>query len=187
MTQRIPVFFATDENYVPYMTQTIISICENTKGPVDFYIMHESVTEESQQILSKLVSSYTDKTIEFINLDFEGYFEGFQDNTGYITKTTYYRFLIPTLKPELDKVIYLDGDLAVEGDLIELYNQDLGEYALGACCEEGIVSYHIVRSLYLLSIPRNHMYFNAGVLLINTKKWREDNLVEKSFSVFKKK
>ncbi|UCG34768.1 MAG: glycosyltransferase family 8 protein [Candidatus Omnitrophota bacterium] len=80
---------------------------------------------------------------------------------GYIYKAHFseainYRIQISgLLPPDLAKVIYLDSDVVVLGNIAELWDIDIGED-------------------YLLAQGRGIL--NSGVLLINLEKWREKNL-----------
>ena len=52
-------------------------------------------------------------------------------NNPHISVETYYRFLIQDLLPYYDKVLYLDSDLIIRGDVSELFATDLGRFAAG--------------------------------------------------------
>ena len=51
---------------------------------------------------------------------------------SHITISTMDRLYIPELLPGLDKVIYLDIDLIVQGDIGELYDTNLSQTAIAA-------------------------------------------------------
>jgi lipopolysaccharide biosynthesis glycosyltransferase len=77
----------------------------------------------------------------------------------------YSRFLIPLLKSEIDKAIYLDSDLIVLKDIKKLYSIDLENKPIGAVP-------------HFLKYKKNP-YFNSGVLLIDCKKWRQERYIDK--------
>ena len=80
-----------------------------------------------------------------------------EQQVAHINHMTYARYFIPDFVEE-EKVLYLDSDLVVTADLTSLFEMDLGENYLAAapsCFGAGIG-------------------FNAGVLLINNKKWRAE-------------
>ena len=87
----------------------------------------------------------------------------------HINHMTFARYFIPDFVTE-DKVLYLDSDLIVTGDLTDLFELDLGENYLGAA-----------RSCFSAGIG-----FNAGVLLINNKKWRAENIRQKLIDLTEK-
>ena len=84
------------------------------------------------------------------------------------------------MKPNIDKVIYLDADTVVLDDIYKLYNENI-DYYIGAVAE--LTTTSCPRNI---GIPKSHKYFNSGVLLINSKKWREDNIKDKLFEIGKK-
>lgn len=101
----------------------------------------------------------------------------------HVSIATYFRILIPFLIPEdYQKVIYLDSDVIVKQDLGKLWDIDIADnYALAAQ-QSGIpyVSSPFGLSKYKeMGISADEKYFNAGVLVINLKKWRSENISNK--------
>ncbi|MWV57131.1 MULTISPECIES: glycosyltransferase family 8 protein [Streptococcus] len=83
----------------------------------------------------------------------------------HISEATFYRYHIPELIEE-DKVLYLDSDILIVADLSSLYNSDIAHTSLAA-----------VRDANLKNV------FNAGMLLINNRKWREKNVLSRALSI----
>jgi lipopolysaccharide biosynthesis glycosyltransferase len=108
---------------------------------------------------------------------------------NYVSLACYYRLLIPELLPKnLKKVIYLDSDLIVRGDLEDLWQIDLEEnYVLAAqdiwirfiSAPEGLLNYKE------LGMASGSKYFNSGVLVINLEKWRMDKIAIKAIQYIK--
>ncbi|MGX2971067.1 glycosyltransferase [Helicobacter sp. T3_23-1059] len=174
----IPIFLSSDNNYAPFVATTIASICDNTKSFCEFYILDGGITQENQAKICELKKQFSNFEIEFIRIDVEKEFKDieYQNASQYVTISTYNRLLIPNLKPNIDKCIYLDVDIIVCGDIATLYNESLDDYMIGAVWEVyGENSFNIDRRRYL-QLTETHKYFNAGVLLINIKKWRENNV-----------
>ena len=83
------------------------------------------------------------------------------------TQTTFYRLVTP-LFIDSDRIIHLDGDTLTFKDLNEMYNLDFNDnYILG-------LYDYLSKGVDYLGIKSN-IYINAGVILINLKKIREDN------------
>ena len=91
----------------------------------------------------------------------------------------YSRFLIPELKPEIDKAIYSDVDVIFLGDIAEMYNEDLAGCALGAVWEEFNERCENIRRKKQLSLTNSHKYFSSGNLLLDCKKWRKSAIADK--------
>lgn len=180
----IPIFLSSDNNYVPYIATTIASICDNTAAFCEFYILDGGIKTDNKTKIKTLMEQYNNFSIEYINIDTEKYFKNFVTNS-YITLPTYYRFIIPQLKLNLERILYLDVDIIVKGDIQELFNTNLDNKVLGAIKDLGD-SYYIKRLKFNVEIDPSHTYFNAGVLLIDCKKWREQNISEKLFNTEKK-
>jgi lipopolysaccharide biosynthesis glycosyltransferase len=100
---------------------------------------------------------------------------------GHITIDTYFRLLIEETFPEFDKVIYMDADLIVNCCICNLWKHNFkGKHLLAvphASKKSGIVSGERgIPSYKILGIPENTRTFNAGVLILNLKLWRRDNI-----------
>ncbi|WP_328514410.1 glycosyltransferase, partial [Streptococcus suis] len=74
---------------------------------------------------------------------------------------TYARFFIPKFVEE-DKVLYLDSDLVVTRSLDGLFAKDIEDYYLAAAK----IGYGLEER------------FNAGVLLINNRRWKDEQIME---------
>ena len=83
----------------------------------------------------------------------------------YIGRATYYRIALPSLLPNVNRIIYLDGDTLNFKDLTEMYNIKLnkGMY-LSAILDRA----SMVKEIAELGIKINK-YVNAGVLLMDLK------------------
>lgn len=176
----IPIFFATDDNYASFLSVTLKSMFSNA-SPLYFYKIHileTNLSAENKRKLQKCLPP--NASIQFVNIKNElNKVESKLHLRDYYSKETYYRFFIADLFPQYDKVLYLDCDLAVIGDISELYNTDLGDNYVGAVPEE-VMSQVKVFGDYVeraLDIKTDH-YFNAGILLINTKAFREIHMEE---------
>lgn len=175
----IPIFLSADNNYAPFVTTTIASICDNTKSFCDFYILDGGISEENQEKICSLKKQFDNFSIEFIKIDLEKEFCSidYKNECSYVSLSTYNRFLIPKLKPNLDKILYLDVDIIALGDIADLYKESLENYIVGAV--EDYEAEFRNRDFILPS----HNYFNAGVLLIDCEKWRAHDITKKLFEI----
>tara|TARA_Y100001960_G_C14776781_1_gene883733 strand:+ start:3094 stop:3972 length:879 start_codon:yes stop_codon:yes gene_type:complete len=171
----IPVFLASDDAYAPYVASTIASVCNNTKSFINFYILDGGITKENKDRICKLKEKFDNFSLEFININIEEEFKNF-DVTMYFSLSMYSRFLIPQLKPEISKAIYLDVDISVLGDIKDLYDMDLNGHLLGAVKDEGNDLF-LENVKNILSLDKNSTYFNSGVLLMDLEKWRQNNII----------
>lgn len=169
----------TDHNYIMPTGVMICSTCVNHQDcTITFHVVcNDDVTEEDKQDLKDIVHKYHHK-IEYYAIDIEFpecFMVGKEGQPIHITIASYYRLFLAELLPNnIDKVIYLDGDIIVRHSLLEIYNTNLENKAVAVVTdmdEGSIKKYNYLR--YKQSLG----YFNAGVLLINLKYWREYNLL----------
>ena len=183
--QIIPVVFATNESYAPYVASCLESIKKNSSKDCFYkvYVLHTCLLEDTKNRLS--LSANSNLKIECI--DVSSHIEdirGLLYSHSYFSEEMYFRILIPELFPNEKKVIYLDCDTVVLGDLAELYNFDISEYCIGAIknpMHKKMYSY--VKNTLSLD-PR--LYVNSGVLLINCQKFIEMDIKNKIFAEIKR-
>jgi len=90
----------------------------------------------------------------------------------HITIATYSRvFLSSIIDENIDRILYIDCDVIINSDISELYHEDLSNFPIGACNE--IIEFEDKKRL---GLNLTDSYFNAGILLLNLKKWREENI-----------
>ncbi len=181
--ETIPIFLSSDNNYAPFVATTIASICDNTKSFCNFYILDGGIKEENKNKILQLKKIFSNFEIEFIDINLEKEYANIDyKNNEYISISTYNRFLIPQLKPELKKVLYLDSDIVVLGDIKPLYETDMENYALGAAWDKSRILYN-TDTFEPMELSKDYKYFNAGILLIDIQKWLKDNIKEKMFDI----
>ena len=183
MTKKIiPIFYASDDAFVKYTIVSLHSMIKNASRDFDYkiYILNTNISDDMRERLSALAND----CFEVIFTDVSEQLDAFNKALPirhYYSKTTYYRFFISELFPEYDKAIYIDSDTIVQGDISELYNTDIGESYVGACHEQAMVQVDVYGTYAerVVGVDRNN-FFNAGLMLINTKQFR-DRLVLKKF------
>ena len=98
----------------------------------------------------------------------------------YYSKETYYRIFIPNLFPQYNKVLYLDCDITVLADVSLLYNTSIHGYYVGAATEEVMQTFEVFGNYVEQADGINRKdYFNAGILLINCRRWRNNLIAER--------
>lgn len=176
----IPVFLSSDDNYAPYLSALMLSIVDNTDAQVDFYIIDAGISEFNKRNISLLQKRWN-FGLEYIKADaYRHLFPLPTSHSGHITRASSDRFLIPHMKPELDKAIVLDVDMIALGDIRKLWEIDLEGKLLAAVPTYNWISMDIVREhVQNTGLSPKHVYFNMGTLIVNFKKWREDNILKK--------
>lgn len=171
----VNLFFACDDNYIPFLAVTIASIKEN-RDPSRDYALRILHTGLQAQNMVRLTDSFDSEQfrIEFINISQTvEEFSGKLHTRDYYSKSTYYRLFIPELFPALTKALYLDCDTVVLGDIARLYDVELGGDLAGAVPDSMVAAIEPFRQYVQkrLGISAEN-YFNAGVLLMNLSEMR---------------
>ena len=174
----IPVILSADNNYAGQMYVTILSILDNSRDSHYYFYLTvpDDFSSENKKKLIKLITKYGAKFV-FITLKDE--FDGVQRTIKRISTPTYYRLLAANFIPlNFDKCIYLDVDTCVCSDLKCLFEIQLDDNYLASVIEPPIAKPSEIRAKEL-NLPSCTSYINAGVLLMNLKKIRDDNLTDK--------
>lgn len=191
----IPVVLTTDKKFIPYTCVTLYSIAYNSNADKKYevIIFYDDEIDLNNQIkFDSIINQFSNFKLRFINI--KKYFENYclKSNLEHVSNATFYRYVIPDVLPEYDKVVYLDTDLVVNADVSELFEYDLGNNYFAACCDnilrqqislakaeiKGYMQfYEYFKKLGFENVMDD--YFNAGVLVFNSKLMREDNLSQK--------
>lgn len=170
---------STDNNYVMPTGVMLTSLFENNKGEnICVHVLDGGLADESKSQLNDIANKYSQHIVYYkIN---DELFKDFPiDNANQAchihSMATYYRLYMSKILPEnIDKIIYLDGDLLVLDSLKSLWDMNLDGYALAAVPDpfnNRVDHYNSLR------YPMELGYFNAGVLLVNLRYWRDNNVL----------
>lgn len=174
-----------DGNYVKYCAVTLVSIFENNpQSNFCIHIVATGLSADDEQALSLLAARYHNE-VRFYAPD-ENLLKGFkiQKFSKRISMATYYRCILADLLPaSVDKVIYLDCDIVVLGDLRPFWDTPLEGVGVAAVedigCDEA-------ERYQILQYPQADSYFNAGVLLVNLDYWRKHHMTQACIDYYHK-
>lgn len=166
------ILYTLNDKFVPQVAAGICSVCENNEDfeNITFYLISKGITEENKMKLKEFTQKYNREIVIKELGDINQYFDFEFDTTGWNSIVLARLILDKFLPEDIEKVLYLDGDTIVRGNLKELWNTDIENYVLGASIEP-TVDKERKRNLGLELKP----YYNAGVLLVNLKKWKQIN------------
>lgn len=174
------IVLACNNDFAPYAAEVIASVSNHDKG-VSFFLLSDDLNSENEIKLLEMTRSMGNILyVIHVNSDlFKGFPMPQGDSIKHIGISTYFRLFVPILLPkDVDKIIYLDCDIVVRKSIRQLFETNIDAYYLGAVFHSDDLSINN-GAFTRLKIPIEQGYFNAGVLLINLKKWREDNIYEK--------
>ena len=177
---KIHVLCCTDNNFVmqsSVMMQSVI--CNHEDGAIVFHvIIDNSVTEESKQLLEEEVAK-TSNHIQFhlFESDKIKSYPRIGIKGVHVSQASYYRLFISEVLPsDIQRVIYLDGDIIVRHSLQKIWDLDLTGYAIAAVPDGDEGNMLIYNRLHY---PFEYGYFNAGVLVVNLEYWHEHDCVRR--------
>ena len=175
--ETIPVVTTADDRYAMPFAAMVCSALANLSSQykLHMFVLGDGMTEKNKHKILKSVDLER-CSIEWV-IPPSGSLKDLKLTDHFVT-AVYYRLLIAELLPHtLDKVIYLDSDLVMNENLGKLWRIDVEDNYLLAVPDIGtpIISAGLL-NYKELGILGNQPYFNAGVLLINFKKWRVDNI-----------
>ena len=167
---KINIAFCFNDSYTDKVAVTMTSLLMNHKNEeFNFYLFSSDLSEQNIEKLNKLQIKFKNFSLHPIKVD-KSLFDGIKLNIDYISLETYYRYLIADLLPEVDKILYLDGDLIVQKEITSFYQTDLAD-----CYLAGVSDLWAEKTGHKSDLGLK-TYINAGVLLMNLKLMRADNL-----------
>ena len=171
-----------DEKYAQHAAVTMVSLMKNCSQNIHFYIIDSepSGITESRSKIVKLVEMYGAK-ISFRTIDLS-VFKGFpvwkpmQDSPN--KYVPYYRLCLADLLPEIERIIYLDTDIVVQGDIAKLYDLEFAK-------DQFIAGVNDMDSEELKEKISTSAYINSGVILFDLATIRRIklNVVEESIKI----
>ena len=186
----VSICFASDDNYAPYLKVAIYSLLcnRNRERSYDIIILHKRISKEHQGEILGLADGKSGVSIRFVNVveaDRE-----LQSDVGcyYAVETNYRLLLFSKLFQNYRRMLYLDCDIIVTGDVGELFDVDLeGKSAAGVEDVGFRWLAYTQRAIFLDNKPYNVLnyctdvlgikdpggYVNAGVLLFDLEKCRQ--------------
>ena len=173
----INVAFCIDANFAPYLAVSLLSLLENTTSPVSIYIIG-NLSEPVKNRLRTLESTHASLT--FVEHKIQIPQSTLSDRYhGRLNDITYVRYGLGEILPDVAKVIYLDADILLDGDIKELWDVSLEGQTVGVVEDHSLMAQSREATLDLVS----QAYFNAGVMVIDLEKWRKDKTFEKLLKV----
>ena len=159
------------------MTSLVINAAKNTFYNI-YILLSPDFTEENKQILISIEKKYKENCkLFFINMGDK--YKGL-DTIPRIPIAGYYRLDLHNLLPDVDRILYLDGDTAIFQDLSELITLDMkNNYILGfldSSAPDLLEQYNIKNAIIICS----------GVLLMDLEALRRNNMTEKFNHFFEK-
>lgn len=192
--QPVSVVASTDSHYVAHMAALIASVFSNADRNrfIDFLVLDGGLTEQERRGLSMLERLHPHAKISFIDmsmhfLDIEAHM--------YFTRATFYRLALPEIVYNRDKILFLDTDAVVVGDVSEVFDTEITDKS-AAVVKDIIMASFVAMGVRSLAEVGGHPaakylsdhvslkdrygeYFQAGLILFNLARLRDSRLCQK--------
>lgn len=157
-------------SYGRHLGTTLLSVLKNSKEKWNVFIVYENLSEETKVKLNTIVKSYSSniKYLEIRKKDLNRFKVG---EGTHLSSIVFARLFIPEFLKSEEKVIYLDCDIIVLKPLETLYEMDLKDKSIGVILDG---KKDQKSSLSRLNLSLDRTYFNAGVMVMDLKKLREN-------------
>jgi lipopolysaccharide biosynthesis glycosyltransferase len=195
----ITVVSVSDDNYVPHLASLIESIKDSltTHSPgffLELFILDGGISASNKKLLIKQFHlNFSGGNINFLNC--ANLYSGVDAHTVF-TNATFYRLSLGRLLPNHSKVLYIDSDTIVLGNILDIWSIDLGDKVVAAAPDiimKSFVKSNTVSLKEAGGLPAKTYlskklnmngfeddYFQAGVMLFDLNKMRKINLEDNS-------
>lgn len=169
----------SSDSFSSVLAVSIISILENnsTADEIFFFVIENNISEEHKKMIEQIISNYQNSKIIFIQMPNinEEYKLGLKMIKSIWLFDSYCRLFLGSILPNnIERVLYLDCDTLCNGNLTEFYNTELDNYI-----SAGVIDCLSEKYYNLFGMDKSSYYCNSGVLLLDLKKWREENIEKK--------
>ena len=177
----IPIFFTTDDRYIPFLDVAVSSLIRNASRDFRYriIILNTGIRQENVDLVKR--REQEGFAIDFVDIteqvkDIQSRFK----NVYHFSVVTYYRLFIASMFPQYKKIIYLDCDLVVLGDISKLYFTDLQGNIFAAGPEMFVRSTPEFRRYAEVALGVDpDGYVNAGVLAVDLEQFRRYRIEER--------
>lgn len=177
MSISLPVVFTSDRRYLPHFAAAMVSFLENNPGNNEVFLVSDEIVEGDLVELRQIVAERYASSLVLVSIEDE-VLDGFSVS-GHIAPIAYARLLLADILPRtIERVLYLDSDLIVVGNIVEPLERVWGTALSGSPTETSAPLFAVKESdgrhLHKLGFSSGE-YFNSGVMLINLEEWRRQN------------
>ncbi len=180
----VAVVCSSDDRYVTFLATMLASLLSHisAENNYDIVILEDGIFDKNKNIIKK-INTKRNVSIRFV--DMQEYLGDISENWNVHnrekwSKATYYRMLVPYILDKYEKAIYIDCDIINLCDIAEMYSIDVKDYLLGAVrlCGRVVIEQndmfcrtYVYHKNFLPEVSQEE-YFNAGVMLMNLRKFR---------------
>lgn len=171
------ILYQCNNKYAPYCGVSITSLFENNKNSdrISVYILSDNIEQDNLDKFQLLASKYnreifiieTEQIVQkMIELGMPAYRGSYSANLKMFVS----EFGLDTL----DRLLYIDSDTVVTGDLSEVFELDIKNSPV-AMSQDSLVINHKID----IGFNIEEKYYNSGVILFNIEEWKKQHCTER--------
>ena len=185
-SNRLALVYATDAGFAAVTCASVLSLDAATKQPYHVYILTVDLDDASAQAMRKALQNCK-LEIHMLSFDTQAY--DALPLPSILPKASYVRIFLQDYVPHhYERLLYIDGDTLVDVDPSPLCQVDMQGQILGAVLDLGRITAGFEQEdKERLSLSGSQGYFNSGLLLIDYKKWRNEDLPAQVLKAFQDK
>ncbi len=177
----INIVFTTDKYYKNYLKVAIQSAYMNKKPESKYNISILCVDLKPKEVEEYKKFEHENFKINPISVSLNEIDEiGKFEVSNHVSRADLFKFKMPIIFKDYDKILYIDSDTLILNDLSDLYNTPLNNKYIAVRMQENV---DIKKFWYTYDISfefiNGYIDYNCGVILFNLKKMREDKIWEK--------
>ena len=166
------IVYITDENYVLPTLVSLNSLVANTPPHVHIqvHVIAVEVSERSRKKFSEIHSGSVSVQVH----DFKDEYADFDVTHLYVSKAALFKFRLPEIFLDLDRILYIDGDIILNKGFEKIFEHDISSYY--AAVTQDMIA--VLREKWTEKLGCEK-YFNSGMMYLNLAKMRQDGCVQR--------
>lgn len=175
--QPVHVALCFNDAYLKHVGPLVYALSKNNPD-LDFlvHVVYKNLSDESLHTLSELEKLFPNIRFDCRYIESELINQIAVEHTDFPLET-YFRLVLADVLHEVDRLLYFDVDLLINGSVRGLWELDLQGACIAGATEKDNYMYFPGHAT-ALGLTDNNSYFSAGVLLLDLKQMRERNLPE---------
>jgi lipopolysaccharide biosynthesis glycosyltransferase len=180
--KKLAVAYVANNTYGKFLPLSLYSLLEyNQDIFLSIHIfMAEAWSQENRASVKKIVYTYTNVELQLHSID-QDVFKGLVPHNG--NYATYAKILAPFTLKEFERILYLDVDVVCNGSIAEFCDIVFEGNDLAGCLDLPYVlsntrGIFVKNRLKRLSIMSPIQYINAGIMLFDARRIREDQSLQ---------
>ena len=188
MNKEIPVVTCFNNNYCAPAAVCFYSLLKNSNPDYFYklYVLNSEITPENKYKIESTINKFKNTSITFINMNnkFQDLFDSLKVK-GFYSKEMFYKFCIPSLFPQYEKIIITDVDVCFLGDIskeflkIDLSNSYIGAFKTFLLKNSLPYNYLKLYETNFTETEQKAVQYAGGYYIYNLDKMRKDSLEEK--------